>query len=256
MNSKIRIKNGSQNNENNNEENVNNVKNEEEEDEEEEENKINEKEKIALENKLNDLENQTIELRNQTKEFQLKNQEIEKKSEEVENKNKELEQKNENLQLQIHVLLKEKEILMKEKAEDHKDLMKMREIFNNKQYDLKNLSERDYIKKQKDFEFYFKSKEDDYIKQISNLQNIVLEREKEIDIIKDKLLKIIHDLKFENEKMHKAMTEYLNRPKNEKRLYEFDDKGKKIFNYFDKGINTEDIEQRLIYEEQKKKILN
>ena len=135
---------------------------------------------------------------------------------------------------------------MKEKAEDHKDLMKMREIFNNKQYDLKNLSERDYIKKQKDFEFYFKTKEDDYIKEISNLQNIVLEREKEVDLIKEKLLRIIHDLKLENEKMNKVMTEYLNKPKNEKRLYEFDEKGNKLFNYLDKGTSTNDIEENLL----------
>ena len=135
---------------------------------------------------------------------------------------------------------------MKEKAEDHKDLMKMRELFNNKQFDLKNMNERDYIKKQKDFEFYFKTKEDDYIKEISNLQNIVLEREKEVDLIKDKLLRIIHDLKLENEKMNKTMTEYLNTPKNEKRLYEFDEKGNKLFNYLDKGTNTNDIEENLL----------
>ena len=61
---------------------------------------------------------------------------------------------------------------MKEKEEDHKDLIKMRELFNNQPYDCRNYNQREYLKKQKDFEFYFKSKEDDYINQISNLQII------------------------------------------------------------------------------------
>ena len=50
--------------------------------------------------------------------------------------------------------------------------------------------------------------------------------------------------------MYNTIVEHLNIPKNQKRLYEFDENGDKILNYLDKGINTQDIEDNIIIGQQ------
>ena len=47
----------------------------------------------------------------------------------------------------------------------------------------------------------FKQKEGEYIRTITQLQNTINQREKEVESIKDQMLRAIHDLKLENEKL-------------------------------------------------------
>lgn len=120
----------------------------------------------------------------------------------------------EMLQAQVNCLLKEKEILMREKERDHKEIIGYRQMFSQGS-DIKDctMNVRMSRHRQEEMINLFKSKEEDYIKEITKLQNIIVDREKEVDYIKDKLLGAIHDLKLENEKLQYHIEILMNRKK-------------------------------------------
>jgi hypothetical protein len=114
------------------------------------------------------------------------------------------------LQWQINCLLKEKEILMQEKERDHKEIIQYRNMFDNgKNYccvinnDNNNIYNDEMVK-------LIKMKENEFMKEITNLRQMVVEREKEIDYIKEQFLGIIHDLKIENEKLRNNLVQLAN----------------------------------------------
>ena len=127
------------------------------------------------------------------------NEQISKQSEEVCNTNlSEIEM----LHAQLNCLIKEKEILMREKERDHQEIIYYRRMFCDNENDIATKNVRINRKREEDMISLFKSKEEDYMKEITKLQNIIVDRENEVECIKEQLLSEIHALKLENEKLH------------------------------------------------------
>ena len=112
---------------------------------------------------------------------------------------------NENnyLNTQICCLLKEKEILLIEKEKDHNEIIKLNELLNNnpdeKKNIIKNEIKKEYEEKEKNLIKMLRDQEKEFVYQISNLHRSIIEREKEIDIIKEKYQDIIMKLNLEIE---------------------------------------------------------
>lgn len=102
---------------------------------------------------------------------------------------------------QIQCLLKEKEQLMREKEETHKEIIGYQQTY----YLDENNNEHNRIRvkrhREEDMIAVFNKKEGEYIRTITELQNTINQREKEVEYIKDQMLRAIHDLKLENEKL-------------------------------------------------------
>lgn len=149
-------------------------------------------------------------LTKQIENLKTENEKISKQSEEVCNTNlSEIEM----LHAQLNCLIKEKEILMREKERDHQEIIYYRRMFCDNENDIATKNVRINRKREEDMISLFKSKEEDYMKEITKLQNIIVDRENEVECIKEQLLSEIHALKLENEKLHYNIEVILSRKK-------------------------------------------
>ena len=151
---------------------------------------------------------------------QLKQQlKIEKEEKEEIIKNKEQSTKNiiednEKLQAQVNCLLKEKEILLKEKIMDHQEIMTHRQmVVSSDSIDIGKttcengigFSVRQLRKREEEMVNLFKTKEESYMSEISKLHHIIVEREEEIEKVKEQLFGVIHGLKLDNERLQRYL---------------------------------------------------
>ena len=136
-------------------------------------------------------------LTNEVSQLKEKNECLTKQSQNTEN---DIRNEKAILNEQIQCLLKEKEQLMREKEETHKEIIGYQQA-----YCIDNNSEMNRIRikrhREEDMISLFKQKEGEYIRTITQLQNTINQREKEVESIKDQMLRAIHDLKLENEKL-------------------------------------------------------
>lgn len=120
------------------------------------------------------------------------------------------------LKSKICCLLKEKEILLNEKEKEHEEIIKLNEILKNIDYvkDNNYISElKDELKeKENNFKNMLKNQEKEYVLQISNLHRAIAEREKEIDILKEKYQDIIRKLNLDIESLRKKINSIENLP--------------------------------------------
>ena len=136
-------------------------------------------------------------LTNEVSQLKEKNECLTKQSQNTEN---DIRNEKAILNEQIQCLLKEKEQLMREKEETHKEIIGYQQA-----YCIDNNSEMNRIRikrhREEDMISLFKQKEGEYIRTITQLQNTINQREKEVESIKEQMLRAIHDLKLENEKL-------------------------------------------------------
>jgi hypothetical protein len=89
-------------------------------------------------------------------------------------------------------LIKEKEILMKEKENNIKEILHYREMIQE-QPELCNLiNKKSFEKRQNEMVKIYKNKENNYINEIMCLHRIIIERENEIENIKNNYNNIIN----------------------------------------------------------------
>ena len=153
---------------------------------------------ITLSNKENvirTLKNENSEL---IKELQKKDDDI---SEIAENFNLKIE----TINNRVKILEKEKDILFKEKEEDHKEILNLRNklndsqgLYNKKVSTMEKSKDYSFEMHKKELSSKFQSKEDDYLHEISRLQNIILDRDKERESLKLKYDKKCHSVKYFN----------------------------------------------------------
>ena len=130
---------------------------------------------------------------------------------------------NNDLKTKICCLLKEKEILLNEKEKDHNEIIKLNEILKNIDYFKNNniISELKKENKEKENNYInmLKNQEKEYILQISTLQRAIVEREKEIEVLKEKYQDIIMKLNIDNESLRNKIYSIENLPiKNKNQL--------------------------------------
>ena len=186
------------------------------------------KENMTLLSSLKEIKEQLSEIESSySKKVEESNKEIKSLTKQIEdlkieqeNKSKENEEiitSNSNeiemLHAQLNCLINEKEILMREKEKDHQEIIYYRRMFCNNENDIATKNVRITRKREEDMISLFKSKEEDYMKEITKLQNIIVDRENEVECIKDQLLSEIHALKLENEKLHYNIEVILSRKK-------------------------------------------
>ena len=114
----------------------------------------------------------------------------------------------EYLKTQIRCLIKEKEILMKEKENNIKEILHYREMIQE-QPELCNLiNKKSFEKRQNEMVKLYKNKENNYINEIMCLHRIIIERENEIENIKNNYMNIINNLKIDNENLYNKLKEF------------------------------------------------
>ena len=103
------------------------------------------------------------------------------------------------LKTEFNVLLREKEILLKEKEKDHMEILTLREKFMQKPYDCRNLNS-DNNNKNNELINIFTEKEKNYMNEIDNLKDQLMEKINEIEELKNRQEIITHEyeLKIEN----------------------------------------------------------
>lgn len=110
---------------------------------------------------------------------------------------------NDYLKTQICCLLKEKEILLTQKEKDHNEIIRLNKILIDNPNDTNIIKvdkiKKDYEEKEKQLIFEVNNKEKEFVQQISNLHRAIVEREKEIDDIKEKYQNIVMKLELEIE---------------------------------------------------------
>lgn len=137
-------------------------------------------------------------LNNEVLQLKEKNECLTKQSQNTEN---DIQNEKAMLNEQIQCLLKEKEQLMREKEETHKEIIGYQQAYymNNNNSEMNRIRVKRH--REEDMISLFNKKEEGYIRTITQLQNTIAQREKEIESIKDQMLRAVHDLKLENEKL-------------------------------------------------------
>jgi len=102
------------------------------------------------------------------------------------------------LKTEFNCLLREKEILLKEKEKDHMEILSLRERFMQKPYDCRNINPNN--NQNSELLDIFSQKEKNYMNEIDVLKDNLLEKEKEIEELKNRQETIIreYELKIEN----------------------------------------------------------
>ena len=102
------------------------------------------------------------------------------------------------LKTEFNCLLREKEILLKEKEKDHMEILSLRERFMQKPYDCRNINPNN--NQNSELLDIFSQKEKNYMNEIDALKDNLLEKEKEIEELKNRQETIIreYELKIEN----------------------------------------------------------
>lgn len=101
---------------------------------------------------------------------------------------------NDALNSQVNILQREKEFLLQDKVRDHKEIIHLREMTYNSCNTSGNCLSIKTIEN-----YDSNTIEHNYMKEISRLQNIVLDRESEIESLKKKMTKKIRELSLEKE---------------------------------------------------------
>jgi chromosome segregation ATPase len=127
--------------------------------------------------------------------------ELHRKDEEIQHVVEKFNMKLETYNNKIKILEKEKEILFKEKEEDHKEIFSLRNklnestgLYNEKISYIEKDKEMISEKLSKEIRIKFEEKEDEYLSEISRLQNIILERDSERENLKLKFDKRSHSV--------------------------------------------------------------
>ena len=103
------------------------------------------------------------------------------------------------LKNKINGLLKEKEILLEQNEKREKRIIDLQKR-NEQIYEKDNDNENDYnTTDNNELIMTFKNQENEYVKTINMLQNRIIEKDKEIEMIKDEYSKIIEDKENSNE---------------------------------------------------------
>ena len=137
-------------------------------------------------------------LTNEVSQLKEKNECLTKHSQNTEN---DIQNEKAMLNEQIQCLLKEKDQLMREKEETHKEIIGYQQAYymNNNNSEMNRIRVKRH--REEDMISLFNKKEEGYIRTITQLQNTIAQREKEVESIKDQMLRAVHDLKLENEKL-------------------------------------------------------
>ena len=121
---------------------------------------------------------------------------------------------NNYLNTQICCLLKEKEILLAEKEKEHNEIIRLNELLNNKPDEKRNFItneiKKEYEEKEIKLENMLKKQEKEFVQQISNLHRCIIEREKEIDNIKEKYQDTVMKLNLEIEDLKLKLDSFKN----------------------------------------------
>jgi chromosome segregation ATPase len=129
--------------------------------------------------------------------------ELQRKDEEMQQIADKFNMKIETVNNRIKILEKEKDILFNEKQEDHKEIISLRNklnestgLYNQKISYIERDKEMIFEKHTKEIKIKFEEKEDEYLSEISRLQNIILDRDSERDSLKQKFDKRCHSVSF------------------------------------------------------------
>ena len=120
------------------------------------------------------------------------------------------------LKTQISCLIKEKEVLLKEKEKEHNEIIKLNEMLNNDGY-IRNSNvnhdlKKEIEEKENNYIELLKNQEKEYVLQISKLHRAIVEREKEIDELKQKYQNIIMKLNLDIETLKNKLNSMENLP--------------------------------------------
>jgi hypothetical protein len=123
---------------------------------------------------------------------------------------------NEILNTKLSCLLKEKEILLNEKEKDHNEIIRLNEILINSE-NVKNINDFDNLKKnyeekENKYIIMLKDQEQKYVEEISNLHRYIVEREKEIENLKEKYQDVITKINLDNERLRNKINYIENLP--------------------------------------------
>ena len=123
---------------------------------------------------------------------------------------------NDYLKTQICCLLKEKEILLNQKEKDHNEIIRLNKILldnpNDKNIIKVDKIKKEYEEKERQLIFEVNNKEKEFVLQSSNLHRAIVEREKEIDDIKEKYQDVIMKLELEIEGLKHRLNAIENAP--------------------------------------------
>ena len=122
------------------------------------------------------------------------------------------------LNTRLNSLLKEKEILLNEKEKNHNEIIRLNEILSNSE-NVRNINDindlkREYEEKENKYITMLNDQDKKYVEQISNLHRCIVERENEIENLKEKYQDIIIKINLDNERLRNKINYIENLPIN------------------------------------------